>query len=164
MVALHIRSYDQMPPMRYLIRLDPETEPLHALLKRLRDEHGWSQYELAARVDPERANDPQAMRNLQTLLSRYETGKITRPDELLLEKLEAIYGLAPNDLVLAGAATARGRRRQETLFPVEDRDVEAVRQFSRYLQDAGERPGSPSFEERVIGYAQYLADRRNGSA
>lgn len=159
---MQIRSYDYMPPTRYILRLEPEAEPWHAKLKRLRIERNWSQYELAAQVDPERANEPGAMRNLQTLLSRYETGGIKRPDEIMLEKLERIYDLEPNELFLAAGDTARRRKRPETLFPVSDSDVEAVRQFSRYLVESGEDPGSQSFEERIRGYVRYL-DERSGA-
>lgn len=155
MVAM-LRSYEYMPPTRYLIRLDPEAETLGQMLRRLRDERGWKQEQVAALVDPERADDFRAMKNMQSLLSRYESDTMKRPDTFLLERLEQVYELAPDTLVLAATHTERKSRRQETLFPVRDSDVDAVRRFSRHLVESGEDPDSPSFDEMVRAYVRFL--------
>src|SRR5687768_6205218 len=95
-VGQQVERLSLMPPERWLIQLDPETESLGALLRRLRTERGWTQPQLAALVDPARANDVQVMKNLQALLSRYESDATKRPDPILLATLEGIYAL-PED-------------------------------------------------------------------
>lgn len=164
MVAMQLERYDSMPPtQRYLIRLDPETETLGQMLKRLRDERDLKQEELAALLDPERAGDYRAVKNMQSQLSKLESDAMKRPDNFLLEKLERFYGLAPDTLILAASHTDRKRRRTETLGIVDNGDVEALRAFSKWVQETGDPVDGDSFEERIINYANLLKQRRQGS-
>ena len=139
-----------MPPDRWMISLNPETETLGQMLRRLREERGWTQFDLAALVEPELADDYRAMRNLQSNLSRYETENIKRPDEVLLEKLERIYGLAPDTLAVAHNRSALQRKRVSTpppnsvaIGPAEPELKEAVQAL--YLFETEELPAVTEF-------------------
>jgi transcriptional regulator with XRE-family HTH domain len=90
-----------MSPKRWIIPANDTTETLGQLLRRHREERGWTQFHLARRLAPERADDARAMRNLQALLSRYESGVVKRPDGHLLERLTELYGIPEEQMALA---------------------------------------------------------------
>lgn len=143
-----------MPQERWIVAVNQGTETLGQLLTRHREELSQrlgrkvGQKEVAAAIGlaPEQ----------QGLLSRYERDAIARPNRDTVDKLAAFYGIPQETVALA--VHQLGRTQQaEPLFPVQaDEDVEALRRFARYLQESGEAPGSPSFEERIKGYARYL--------
>lgn len=122
MVVNYVRSFDLVPPERWMIRLDPESETLGPILRRLRDDRGWTLYELARRVYPDRANESREMKNKESLLSRYETNQMKNPDPAVLDRLEDVYGLPRDTLTLAHSRTQRYLRMRESI-PASERTV-----------------------------------------
>jgi transcriptional regulator with XRE-family HTH domain len=177
-VAMQVpRSYT-VPPGRIVIRSDAAPETPGEIIRQAREKAGLSQYGLAALLDPPRANDAMAMKNLQSQVSRYESDSITRHDPAMLANLERALALPPETLDVAAYRTARWRQQQKEIkhnnvaigpvdevlvehitqiAPLEAEDMVWVTNLARALRDAG----AADAESFITRLADYLRNRRD---
>lgn len=184
MIAVQQRGSPLVPREWWSIRMRPDEETLGQVLTRLRLDAGLTQEEVAAQLDPAHAHDIRAMKNLQSLLSRYESDIMKRPNITQLNKLEAVYGLPENTLVMVAVRDEQHRARRERVpgesvaipaqpavlrhleevAPLEDDQLELLTQFARYVRESDVSDGGMTAEERIDNYRQFLESRKASSS
>lgn len=130
-MVVAVRRYDV--PDRWIMQITPNDEPFGDKMRRLREAQGLSQLELAGAI----ARPNENVNSLQTLLSRYETGRVGTPDSDVLERLEDFYELPRDALGFAAyKETQRPKRRSippnsVVIGPADPELVEIIKTLNR---------------------------------
>jgi transcriptional regulator with XRE-family HTH domain len=95
-------------PDRWLIHIAPEDETLGDMVSRLRRARGWSQSRLAREISRPGEN----IASLQSLVTRYENERITRPSGDMLERFARVFELPRRDVEFAAFQSSLRRERQ----------------------------------------------------